>query len=70
MRSTLILADDLVAHAREISGIDRISDLVRAGLTALIAQEARKRLVAFGASDPNASAPFRRRDSDMAAEHP
>ena len=70
MRSTLILSDDLVAQAREISGIERISDLVRAGLAALIAQEARKRLVTFGASDPGAAAPSRRRESGMAAERP
>ena len=55
MRSTLILADDLVAKARELSGIERISDLVREGLGALIEREARARLVAFGGSDPAAA---------------
>ncbi len=70
MRSTLILSDDLVSHAREVSGIERISDLVRAGLSALIAQEARRRLISFGASDPEAFAPGRRQDIEAVAERP
>ncbi len=68
MRSTLVLPDELVVRAREISGIDRITDLVREGLNALIAREARKRLVAYGGTDPQATAAPRHRDYSVAAE--
>ena len=60
MRTTIILDDSLVAQAREMSGTDRISDLVRKALAALIAEEARKRLASFGGTGPEASAPARR----------
>jgi len=46
MRTTLELSDAVVDRARSLSGIVRISDLVREGLQALIAREARKRLIA------------------------
>jgi hypothetical protein len=70
MRTTLIIADVLVAEARSISGIERISDLVREGLRALIAREARKRLVAYGGTDPEAVAAPRNRAGLYAAEKP
>jgi Arc/MetJ family transcription regulator len=60
MRTTIILDDSLVAQAKEMSGTKRISDLVRKGLTALIAEEARNRLVSFGGTDPESSVPPRR----------
>jgi hypothetical protein len=63
MRTTLIIADSLVEEARDISGIERISDLVREGLRALIAREARKRLAAFGGTDTEATAAPRNRSS-------
>jgi hypothetical protein len=68
MRTTLELSDTLVEQARRLSGINRISDLVREGLQALISREACKRLVAFGGTDPEASAPSRYRHADMVAE--
>ncbi len=55
--------------ARALSGIDRISDLVREGLRALIAREARRRLVALGGSDALAKSAPRMRDPDIAAEN-
>jgi Arc/MetJ family transcription regulator len=61
MRTTLVIADDLVEDAREASGLERISDLVREGLRALIAKEARSQLAAMGGSDPKATAAPRRR---------
>ncbi len=75
MRTTIILDDSLVTQAREMSGITRISDLVRKALAALIVEEARKRLASFGGTDPEASAPPRRYDkpssgSPEAAEQP
>lgn len=70
MRTTLILPDGLVLRARELSGLERITDLVKEGLEALIAREARKRLAAFGGTDPEASAAPRRRADLYAAERP
>ncbi len=68
MRTTLILSDDLVADAREASGLERISDVVREGLRALIEREARKELAAMGGSDPKAKvAPRRRLPPSVAA---
>jgi len=70
MRTTLVLPDSLVSRARELSGLERITDLVREGLEALIAREARKRLIAYGGTDPEAAASPRRRADIFAAEHP
>lgn len=70
MRTTLVLPDELVEQARAISGIERITDLVREGLQALIAREARKRLIAYGGTDPTASEAPRRRTVLYVAENP
>ncbi len=51
MRTTLILDDDLVEKARQITGVQEKTALVRAGLKALIASEAAKRLAALGGSE-------------------
>ena len=66
MRTTLELSETVVQQARSLSGIVRISDLVRAGLQALIAQEARKRLIAYGGTDPEATASSRHRSEAVA----
>jgi hypothetical protein len=68
MRTTLLIDEDLISRARELSGTQRVSDLVREGLQALIAREARKRLIAYGGSDPRASVSLRRRPGEEAAE--
>lgn len=52
MRTTLIIDDDLLLRARELTGIQEKTALVRAGLEALIAREAGKRLAALGATQP------------------
>lgn len=61
MRTTLILDDDLVERARRLTGIAEKTALVRAGLEALIAREAARRLAALGATMPGLEAPPRRR---------
>jgi len=61
MRTTLNIDDDLVNRARELSGIQQKTALVEAGLKALIAREASKRLAAMGGSNPNFEVPPRRR---------
>jgi hypothetical protein len=62
MRTTLIIEDELVDRARELSGIQEKTALVRAGLEALIAREAAKRLARLGGSEP-ALRPIPRRRS-------
>jgi hypothetical protein len=65
MRTTLIINDELVEQARELTGIDEKTALVRAGLEALIAREAAARLAAMGGSQPGLR-PIPRRRSEPA----
>jgi len=53
MRTTLIIDDDLIDRAKRITGIKEKTALVRAGLEALIAREAARRLAALAGSEPN-----------------
>ena len=48
MRTTLILDDVLLERARRLTGIAEKTALVHAGLEALIAREAARRLAALG----------------------
>ncbi len=48
MRTTLIIDDALLERAREATGIQQKTAVVRAGLEPLIAREAGKRLAALG----------------------
>ncbi|MBL8294266.1 MAG: type II toxin-antitoxin system VapB family antitoxin [Bryobacterales bacterium] len=52
MRATLIIDDNLLQRARELTGIQEKTALVRAGLEALICREVGKRLAALGGTDP------------------
>lgn len=61
MRTTLIIDDRLVERAREATGIKEKTALVRAGLEALIAREAGKRLAALGGTQPKLTGVPRRR---------
>ena len=61
MRTTLILKDDLVRRAMELTKITEKTALVHAGLEALIAKCAKERLIALGGSDKAAKAPSRRK---------
>ena len=61
MRTTLIIDDTLLDRARELSGIREKTSVVRAGLEALIAREAAKRLAALGGSEPKLRSIPRRR---------
>lgn len=60
-RTTVNLREDLLRRAGELSGITRKTDLIHAGLEALIAREAQRRLAAMGGTIPGAKAPRRRR---------
>ena len=61
MRTTLILDDALLARARRVTGIAEKTALVHAGLEALIAREAARRLAALGGTMPRARGAPRRR---------
>ena len=60
MRTTLIIDDELLARARELSGLQEKTAIVHAGLRALIARENARRLAALGGSE-RALKPIRRR---------
>jgi Arc/MetJ family transcription regulator len=61
MRTTLTIDEDLLERARELTGIREKTALVRAGLEALIAREAGKRLASLGGTHPKmANIPRRR----------
>lgn len=61
MRTTVTIDDTLMEKARELTGIDERSALLRAGLESLIRIESARRLAALGGSDPDATAAPRRR---------
>lgn len=63
MQVTLTIEDELVAQAREYTGIDTVEELVYRGIKSLIAHEAARRLARLGGSDPYAKAAPRRRPS-------
>jgi hypothetical protein len=61
MRTTLIIDGSLLERARELTGIRQKTALVHAGLEALIAREAARRLAALAGAEPGLRAIPRRR---------
>jgi Arc/MetJ family transcription regulator len=61
MRTTVVLDDDLLADAEELTGIKERSALLRAALTALVQREAARRLARLGGTMPDLQVPSRRR---------
>jgi Arc/MetJ family transcription regulator len=61
MRTTIIINPDVLERARQLTGIQEKTALVHAGLEALIAREAARRLAALGGSEPGLRAVPRRR---------
>jgi len=61
MRTTLIIDPELLERARHFTGIQEKTALVRAGLEALIAREAGRRLAALGGTEPKLPTVPRRR---------
>ena len=61
MRTTLILDDDLLAKAAQLSGIEGKTALVHAGLRALVAKESATRLAALGGTEKELTPVPRRR---------
>jgi len=65
MRTTLIIDQDLLERARQLTGIRKKTALVRAGLEALVAREAARRLAALAGTEPGLRAVPRRRTGAM-----
>jgi Arc/MetJ family transcription regulator len=63
MRTTLIIDEHLLQKARKLTGIQEKTALVRAGLEALIAREAAKRLASLGGTEPRVRDIPRRRSA-------
>ena len=61
----MIIDDVLVERARRLTGIEEKTALVHAGLEALIAREAAKRLAALGGSQPQLEPAPRRRSAAL-----
>ena len=59
----MIIDAGLLERARELTGIQEKTALVRAGLEALIAREAGKRLAALGGANPRMARIPRRRSA-------
>ena len=60
MRTTITVDDELIEEARELTGIDGISALVSASLTAMVQREAARRLAKLGGTMPDLEVPPRR----------
>lgn len=61
MRTTLALDDALLTEAQALTGLREKSALVREALKALIERESARRLARLAGSEPDISAPPRRR---------
>lgn len=61
MRTTIIIKDEILERAADLTGIKEKTALVHAGLEALIEKKARERLAALGGSAPKFKAGRRRR---------
>lgn len=61
MRTTITIDDELLADAKEFSGISSTSAVMQEALTALVQREAARRLIALGGSQPDIRAIPRRR---------
>jgi hypothetical protein len=61
MRTTVIIKDDILKKASDLTGIREKTALLHAGLEALIEKKARERLIAMGGSAPDFKPGRRRR---------
>jgi Arc/MetJ family transcription regulator len=61
MRTTVIIDDELLERARELTSLREKTAVLHEGLRALIARESARRLAALGGSEPRARGPRRRR---------
>jgi Arc/MetJ family transcription regulator len=61
MRTTIAIDDDLLAKAREYTGLHEKSALIREALKALVEREAARRLARLGGTEPRLRPAPRRR---------
>ncbi|MDL2402330.1 type II toxin-antitoxin system VapB family antitoxin [Rhizobium mayense] len=61
MRTTVTIDDKLLADAREVTEMAETSAIVREALKALIEREAFRTLIRLGGTEPDITAPPRRR---------
>ena len=61
MRTTVALDDQLLEKARALTGLTETSALLRESLKAIIERESALRLARLGGSEPDVTAPPRRR---------
>ena len=61
MRATVTLDDDLLAKAKDYTGITKTSAVVNVALRALVQREAARRLAKLGGSQPDVRAASYRR---------
>ena len=61
MRTTIIIKDEVINKAAELTGIKEKTALIHAGLEALIEKKARERLAALHGTAPRFKAGRRRR---------
>jgi Arc/MetJ family transcription regulator len=61
MRTTIVLDDELMEDAQELTGLKEKTALVREGLIALIQRESARRLARMGGTEPDLVVPPRRR---------
>jgi Arc/MetJ family transcription regulator len=63
MRTTVTIDDKLLKRARELTGIEGTSALIKESLRTLVERESTRRLAKLGGSDPRAQ-PIPRRQSE------
>lgn len=61
MRTTIVIDDDLLAKATELSGLHERTAVIRESLKALIERESARRLAKLGGSEPQLEMVPRRR---------
>ncbi len=61
MRTTLNLDEELLKKAQELTGLTVKTEVIHAGLRALVAKESARRLAVLGGSEEKLRAPRRRR---------
>ncbi|MCM2474091.1 type II toxin-antitoxin system VapB family antitoxin [Rhizobium sp. CG5] len=64
MRTTITIDDQLLADAKEFTGIQETPTLVRMALQALVQREAANRLAKLGGSEPDFRAAPRQRPDE------
>ena len=63
MRTTIVIDDELLAKATELSGLQERTAVIRESLKALIERESARRLALLGGTEPNLQAVPRRRSA-------